>query len=369
MDNSPKVRELNRLAHILLKNICGADISAGEYEELSLHFYGGDARADAESLRLLADVVVEQLPNNPALKSLATANAQYLEDLQLAPASWGETFIREYTDCLGVETLFSQPMLVGYAPRILGSPFDKAVNQDVTATGWLMLYTVEGEGTIDTGVRQWRNRPGDLTLFEPGALVSYARAEESQRWGHYWVAFQASSSWRAWLHWPRIAPQVGGLHAAAEQRDTVQGAFDMLLDSYSHSQTLRMELNHTLLELLILRCQSLRPAAGSSETDPRIAKALSYIESRFAEDFSVCDVADACALSVSSLAHLFKRETGNTVMGWRDEKRMTYAARLLRSTRWPIQRIAQEAGYTDAPYFSRAFKQRIGMTPRDYRRR
>ncbi|MEM1114846.1 MAG: AraC family transcriptional regulator [Pseudomonadota bacterium] len=110
---------------------------------------------------------------------------------------------------------------------------------------------------------------------------------------------------------------------------------------------------------------------GGGAGGSRVAEsdALIFIESRFAEDFSVCDVAHACALSASSPAHLFKRETGNTVMGWRDEKRMTYAARLLRSTRWPIQRIAQEAGYTDAPYFSRAFKQRIGMTPRDYRRR
>ncbi|MEE4661284.1 MAG: arabinose operon transcriptional regulator AraC [Halieaceae bacterium] len=369
MDYSAKTAELNALAHTLLKLISRRAVARAEYEQLARHFYGDDPRADADSIRLLAAVVVEQLPNNPALQALAHANAHYLDRLQQAPAGWGQQFIREYTDSLGVETLFSQPILVGYAPRMAGSPFDKAVTQDVTATGWLMLYTTEGKGIIDTGVRKLRTGPGDLTLFEPGALVSYSREPDSPRWGHYWVAFQASNTWRNWLDWPRLAPLVGSLHVQEEQRETIQAAFDMLLDSYSHSQTLRMELNHTLLELLILRCQSLQPENARTGTDPRISKARAFIEAHYAEDFSVADVAAACALSASSLAHLFKQETGNTVMGWRDEKRMTQAARLLRSTRWPVQRVAQETGYSDAPYFSRAFKQRMGMTPRDYRRR
>jgi len=369
LDYSANTAELNTLAHTLLKLISGADVSAAEYEQLARHFYGDDHRADAESIRLLAGVVVDQLPNNPALQALAHANARYLHQPEQAPPDWGGQFIRSYIDNLGGETLFSQPVLVGFAPRIAGSPFDKPVTQDVTAAGWLMLYTTEGVGVIDTGVRKLQARPGDLTLFEPGALVSYQRDPDSPRWGHYWVAFQASSAWRNWLDWPRWAPLVGSLHAGGPQRDAIQAAFDMLLDSYSHSQTLRMELNHTLLELLILRCQSLQPANARTGTDPRIGKAQAFIEAHYAEDFTVADVAAACALSASSLAHLFKQETGNTVMGWRDEKRMTQAARLLRSTRWPVQRVAQETGYSDAPYFSRAFKQRMGMTPRDYRRR
>ena len=369
LDNSATTVEFNALAHTLLKLISGGAVSDAEYEQLARHFYDDDPRADVESIRLLAGVVVEQLPNNPALQALAHANARYLNRAKQAPPDWGGQFIRDYTDSLGVETLFSQPVLVGYAPRIAGNPFDKHVIQDVTATGWLMLYTVDGVGVIDTGVRKIRVQPGDLILFEPGALVSYQRDADSPRWGHYWVAFQASSTWRPWLDWPRLAPLVGSLRASGPRREAIQTAFEMLLDSYSHSETLRMELNHTLLELLILRCRSLQPEALRKDTDPRIRKAQSYIEANYARDFTVADVAAACALSASSLAHLFKQATGNTVMGWRDEKRMTQAARLLRSTRWPVQRVAQETGYSDAPYFSRAFKQRMGMTPRDYRQR
>ncbi len=368
MDYSAKPSVLNPIALILLKIISGSRVEDSEYQRVAQYFYGGDPRADAESFRLLAAVVVEQLPNNPALRALAKNNAHYLKAPESAPADWGQEFIRAYTDRLGVETLFSQPVMVGYAPRIKGSPFDKAVTQDVTATGWLMLFTVEGCGLIDTGLRQLEATPGHLALFEPGAVVSYSRAADSERWGHYWVAFQAASEWREWLNWPKTAPLLGTLNADAESRASVQAAFEMLLDCYSHAQQLRMEMNHTLLELLILRCQQLQPEAGLNRIDPRIIKAQEFIEAHFAESFSVATVADACALSASSLAHLFKQETGSTVMGWRDEKRMTHAARLLRSTRWPIQRIAQESGYVDAPYFSRAFKQRMGMTPRDYRR-
>ncbi|ETX21658.1 bacterial regulatory helix-turn-helix s, AraC family protein [Vibrio parahaemolyticus IDH02640] len=47
--------------------------------------------------------------------------------------------------------------------------------------------------------------------------------------------------------------------------------------------------------------------------------------------------------------------------------RMEYAARLLRSTEWPIQHIGEIVGYPTSANFSTRFKAWSSMTPREFR--
>jgi transcriptional regulator GlxA family with amidase domain len=44
------------------------------------------------------------------------------------------------------------------------------------------------------------------------------------------------------------------------------------------------------------------------------------------------------------------------------------AADLLTQTDWPMERIAEETGYADAPTLSKAFKRRNGVSPAEWRR-
>ena len=58
-----------------------------------------------------------------------------------------------------------------------------------------------------------------------------------------------------------------------------------------------------------------------------------------------------------------------SVVAYRDEIRMSKACQLLAGSRLPVVRVAQEVGYFDPQYFSRCFKQKIGVTPVAYRKR
>jgi AraC-like DNA-binding protein len=76
----------------------------------------------------------------------------------------------------------------------------------------------------------------------------------------------------------------------------------------------------------------------------------------------------ATELNVSSnyLGRLFKRD-GTSVMRYVGAMRLEYAARLLREVpRRPmqVQEIAYRCGYVSLAHFSRAYKQRFGMSPR-----
>lgn len=72
-------------------------------------------------------------------------------------------------------------------------------------------------------------------------------------------------------------------------------------------------------------------------------------------------------LSPSYLSALFSQETGQTLTEYVNEKRVKLAMRLLATTKLQIQTIAQHCGILDVHYFSKVFKKKLGITPKQYR--
>ena len=68
------------------------------------------------------------------------------------------------------------------------------------------------------------------------------------------------------------------------------------------------------------------------------------------------------------LTDLFRKQFGMTVSEYQISHRLETARSKLSPGTMQIQRIAEEAGYQNASDFSRAFRQRYGIGPRDYRR-
>ena len=47
---------------------------------------------------------------------------------------------------------------------------------------------------------------------------------------------------------------------------------------------------------------------------------------------------------------------------------MTSAARLLKTTDWPVTKVAEEIGYENISFFYRKFQERYQISPKEYRR-
>lgn len=122
------------------------------------------------------------------------------------------------------------------------------------------------------------------------------------------------------------------------------------------------------LEEVILWCNTLNPLSAYTQMDPRIQEVMDYLCSHLREKITLAQVAAEHSLSVSSLSHLFRQQTGMTVLRYLEEQRLARARHLLELTPWTIQWIAQAVGYDNPFYFTLRFKQRNGTSPRDYRR-
>lgn len=98
-----------------------------------------------------------------------------------------------------------------------------------------------------------------------------------------------------------------------------------------------------------------------------VRKAAAYIDANLSGELGLQKIAEALNLSASYLSDLFKKETGKTITAYIQKRRVEYAKNLLETTPLQVQTIAQHCGILDVHYFSRIFKQTVGMTPTAYR--
>lgn len=120
----------------------------------------------------------------------------------------------------------------------------------------------------------------------------------------------------------------------------------------------------TYIIQLLVQIGRISPAPEPEETryDPKIRQALSYINENLNRELSVGELAEQVYLSRYHFMRLFKAQTGETVHAYIRQKRLLYAAKLIREGE-PASRAAAEAGFPDYSAFYRAFRACFGIGP------
>ena len=123
------------------------------------------------------------------------------------------------------------------------------------------------------------------------------------------------------------------------------------------------------LMLVALREKVLREpavAAAAGEASPT-AGIFACIRDRYRTGMPVKELAARLGVSEGSVRRRFLRETGKSPGRTIRELRLKEAAELLRTTREPIRRIGERCGFSTPFSFSRAFRNRFGVSPRAFR--
>jgi AraC-like DNA-binding protein len=106
---------------------------------------------------------------------------------------------------------------------------------------------------------------------------------------------------------------------------------------------------------------------ADSRNRPRIAEAISHLETNADQPTSLTQLAQVARMSRRSLIRAFHEATGATPIAYWNQLRINRAAALLRSCPDPITEIAFRVGFSDSNYFTRQFRKRLGLSPRRYR--
>ncbi len=103
--------------------------------------------------------------------------------------------------------------------------------------------------------------------------------------------------------------------------------------------------------------------------DPVIARCQEWAAQHYELESPVSAMAAQSGLSERTFTRRFRQATGMRPIEYVYTLRLEEAKQMLERTEEPIESIAAQVGYQDPSFFSRLFRQRVGLTPAQYRRR
>ncbi|MDR0929022.1 MAG: AraC family transcriptional regulator [Oscillospiraceae bacterium] len=105
----------------------------------------------------------------------------------------------------------------------------------------------------------------------------------------------------------------------------------------------------------------------SSQVDPRVKTAIKHMHAHFDEALSTRELAQEAGLNPAYFARLFREWTGLSPAGYLETLRLNQARALLLSSDDSVLSISAAVGYAGEGRFTRAFRDRFGMTPAQFR--
>lgn len=100
-----------------------------------------------------------------------------------------------------------------------------------------------------------------------------------------------------------------------------------------------------------------------------VEKAKEYMNERFADDISLQELSEYCAITPFHFCRTFKKFTSYTPHQYLLNIRLKHAEMLLRNTNQQIADISFSSGFNSIEHFATVFKQKFKHTPSSYRKK
>ena len=230
---------------------------------------------------------------------------------------------------------------------VLPSPF-----MGRSATGredYYLQYLVKGEMNVWIDGKMLRMVPGQAILYYPHTAYQYTMRNLS---GHQ--------------------PDECGIpnHTFISVSDglSLRLCYEGLFQDFIRRDPLFELSASTRITTLLVNLGREYQGAVKSPMDSRIQNAIAQIHQRFREDLSIEQLSSDAHLSVSRFRSIFKEQTGFSPKDYLTSLRLSRARMLLEQTGEPLSEIAEAVGYPDQLYFSRIFRERVGLSPSEYRK-
>ena len=235
-----------------------------------------------------------------------------------------------------------------------------------TRTDYIIHYILEGKGMYQVGERKYYLSKGQGFLIEPEILTFY-QADQEEPWTYLWVGFNGSDAGKLirdiGLNNGQLIFQCG---YGEELREIVLDMLKHIKSTTSNSYYLQGMLYKFFS--VLTRDIVVDAMSEQSKENQYILAAIDYIRNNYSKGIKVEDIAQFINLNRSYLYTIFKNKLEISPKDFLTKFRISRAKEQLVLTDLPIEHVAEACGYQNTLAFSRAFKQVIGSTPREYRK-
>ncbi|MCG8315875.1 MAG: helix-turn-helix domain-containing protein [Pseudomonadales bacterium] len=230
----------------------------------------------------------------------------------------------------------------------------------------LIMYCTYGMGTLVAQDREFPITEGDLVALPLGLRHSYY-ADHQQPWSMYWAHFNGTSAVSYLTNLlsnkefsPVVSPGMDPkLIADFEQLLSVQQTGYQFSHLLYASNLLAQWLSYAAVKTQLSEQQTGKPID--------LENIRQFMSANLSAHLDLDTLAAKAHLSKYHFSKKYKDLTGYSPIQHFLHLKVEHACYLLDSTSQPISRIGTSLGYDDPQYFSRMFKQIIGISPKKYR--
>ncbi|MEY8353203.1 AraC family transcriptional regulator [Lachnospiraceae bacterium 54-53] len=228
-----------------------------------------------------------------------------------------------------------------------------------------LLYIAKGSAWFQIKKTLHHIAEGHIVLYYPGDS-QYYRYELTGQPDVYWVHFTGNEA-------ADILSRLGfgksGIYYTGPQSE-----FVLLIRNMIKELQVKKSRYHAITSLYIKEFIELLARYTSEAENGRldssgfVEKAIMDFHQSYNLPVQINDYAKKLNISSCWFIRCFKRYTGKTPQQYIGEIRINKAKELLYSSSFTCNEIAQSIGYSDPLYFSRIFKQAVGISPQAYRK-
>ena len=231
---------------------------------------------------------------------------------------------------------------------------------------YYLVYISKGRGTFESSeTGAFEIGAGTCFVLFPGVWHRY-KPDPHSGWEEYWVGFKGNypEYLMAQQFFDKKNPfvQVG-------LNEELQELFHKLLDCVKSSVSGYHQIisGITLQMLGIVNSATPNEYTGTDETSKAIAKAKFRMRESIERPLEIEELLEEIPMSYSKFRQAFKKATGQSPNQYYLHIRLNKAKELLASTSLNINEIAFHTGFESIFYFSKLFKKKNGISPKDYR--
>lgn len=237
----------------------------------------------------------------------------------------------------------------------IGRKFIKPISLNMHSHNiWEIIYATSGSGTLIVDQKEYPFTKGTVACIPPNTTHHNSKNTNS-------------------IHTTILTPdfikpsQNKVVFFEDDSNGTLGKLIDVMLSRFYETEPNKTEILSRLSDALSMIIKEMI-YTGDKITD--VEKVKNTMISNFANpDFTVGDAMENTNYSEAHFRKLFQNEVGMPPVKYLTELRLSSAATQLKkraNSEMSIASIALEAGFSDQSYFARKFKEKYGVSPREY---
>ena len=250
----------------------------------------------------------------------------------------------------------------------------RANQKHVSRTHWHMkhelYYLMNGTTKYLVGEKPYFLQKGNL-IFIPKGTLHHTDSEECLNTERLLMNFDDDFIPERYMPFIEELSADNFVYIPPEHTAEIEELFLKIEEEFTkqdpHSQQM-LELYTIQLIVLISRLREKEPRLNLNSYDSQIYAISKYIRKNYRSGLTLDSLSEQFAIGQSYLSRRFKKELGIGISDYISYVRILHSEQLLKTTDYPITRIAEECGFNDSNYFSTVFKHMKGVTPYKYRK-